>query len=135
MLDDKSCSEMIEELVPEIKVVAGAADTNPWGCIHGGAMMTHLDTAGGMAAIRRSGHPVVTRVFNCEFLEPALVGDLLSVFAEVVKVGHTSLTCRAVMVADRFNPRTCQRTVHKVATADIVYVAIDTQGQAVPVEG
>ena len=129
-------TEYPEHRLPEsematTRVVAMPADTNPAGDIFGGWIMSQVDLAGGVAATRRAGGRTVTVAVNSfHFDQPAYVGDLVSCYASVEKVGKTSLTVNVVVYAER--NRQQQETV-KVTRATLVYVAIDDQGKPVSI--
>ena len=113
------------------RVVAMPADTNPAGDIFGGWIMSQVDLAGGVAATRRAGGRIVTVAVNSfHFDQPVFVGDLVSCYASVEKVGNTSLTINVVVYAERNRQ---QRETVKVTRAKLVYVAIDDQGNPVAI--
>ena len=100
-------------------------DSNLLGNVHGGAVMKLVDTAGGLAAIKHSGGPVVTVAMDeMSFMEPVRLGDIVSVKAMVNDVGTTSMEVGVRVEAE--NPITGTR-VH-AASAYLVYVAIDDEG-------
>ncbi len=77
---------------PAIRTIAMPADTNPAGDIFGGWLMTQMDLAAGNAATRRArGRCATVAVEAMTFLSPVSVGDEVSLYAEVVSVGRTSL--------------------------------------------
>ncbi len=127
-------TEYPEDRLPEsematTRVVAMPADTNPAGDIFGGWIMSQVDLAGSVAATRRAGGRTVTVAVNSfHFDQPVYVGDLVSCYASVEKVGKTSLTVNVVVYAER--NRQLQETV-KVTRATLVYVAVDDQGKPV----
>jgi len=108
---------------PAIRVAAMPADTNSAGSIFGGWIMSQVDIAGSIAALERARGRVVTVAVNSfEFHQPVFVGDLISCYAEVVKVGRTSVTVKVEVYAQRNpdNPETI-----KVTEAELTYVALD----------
>ena len=108
---------------PAIRVAAMPADTNSAGTIFGGWMMSQVDIAGSIAALERARGRVVTVAVNSfEFHQPVFVGDLISCYAEVIKVGRTSITIKVEVYAQRCpsNPKTI-----KVTQAELTYVALD----------
>ena len=117
---------------PELtyRVVAMPADTNAYGDIFGGWLMSQIDIAGSIVAIRRAAGRVATAaVKEFRFLAPVAVGDLISCYAELRRVGHTSLTVHVVAEACR------QLDAHAetvVADATLVYVALDDDGRPRP---
>ncbi len=108
---------------PAIRVAAMPADTNSAGTIFGGWIMSQVDIAGSITALERARGRVVTVAVNSfEFHQPVFVGDLISCYAEVIKVGRTSITVKVEVYAQRNpgNPETI-----KVTEAELTYVALD----------
>lgn len=98
-------------------------DTNPGGSIFGGWIMSQVDIAGGIVALERAKGRVATVAVNSfEFHQPVFVGDLISCFAEIIKVGNTSITVKVDVYATR-NPENCETV--KVTEAELTYVALD----------
>lgn len=114
---------------PELtyRVVAMPADTNAYGDIFGGWLMSQVDIAGSILAIRRAAGRVATAaVKEFRFLSPVSVGDLVSCYAELRDVGRTSLTIHVVAEACR------QLDAHSetvVGDATLVYVALGEDGR------
>lgn len=103
---------------------------NLLGNVHGGTVMKLCDTAGGLAAMKHCGGPVVTAVMDeMNFLEPIFVGELVIVKAMVNDTGRTSLEVGVRVEAE--NLRTGRR-VH-TSSAYLVYVALDRDGKPRPV--
>jgi len=116
-------------------VVPMPADTNAAGNIFGGWLMSQVDIAGSIVALRRAQGPVTTvAVTAFRFHKPVYVGDVVSLYAEVTRVGTTSITVDVVVYAERGlrqgNP---VGTVEKVAEATLAYVAIDDRYRKRPV--
>lgn len=109
------------------RVVAMPADTNAYGDIFGGWLMSQVDIAGSILAIREAESRVATvAVKEFRFLAPVAVGDLVSCYAELRKIGRTSLTVHVVAEACR------QMDAHAktlVADATLVYVALGEDGR------
>lgn len=102
-------------------------DTNAHGTIFGGVLLSYIDQAGAVGAIheiRRGGWPdrlIVTVAMNrVEFHEPVFVGDVVSFWTELVRVGRTSITMHVVVEADRGG-----QTIN-LTEAEVVYVAVDS---------
>ena len=118
-----------------IKVAMMPRDTNPYGTIFGGVVLSYIDQAGAVGAnheIRGAGwpeQPIVSVAMNSvEFHRPVFVGDIVSFWTRVVKVGTTSITMHVDVEADRRG-----ETVH-LTEAEVTYVAVDlTNGQRCPV--
>lgn len=116
---------------PTIRVAARPADTNAGGDIFGGWIMAQVDIAGSIAAYRLAkGRVVTVAVDSLQFHQPVLVGDLISCYAEVVRVGRTSITVQVEVFAER-DQDGIQHL--KVTEAKLTYVAIDAQRRPRPV--
>jgi acyl-CoA hydrolase len=106
------------------------SDANLLGNVHGGEVMKFVDTAGGLAAMKHCGGPVVTVAMDeMTFLEPVFVGDVVTVKAMVNDTGRTSLEVGVRVEADNF---VTGRHVH-TSSAYLVYVALDNEGRPRPV--
>ena len=110
-----------------MRVMPMPADANANGDIFGGWIMAQVDLAGSVLPARISRGRVATVAVN-EFIfkQPVSVGDLLSFYAQVRRVGRTSITVHAEVFAER-NPARPQ--VVKVTEANLTYVAIDKEGK------
>ncbi|MFO1284147.1 MAG: acyl-CoA thioesterase [Burkholderiales bacterium] len=116
---------------PVLRVMPLPADTNMHGDIFGGWIMSQVDVAGGVLAARRARGRVATVAVNSfTFKEPVSVGDVVSFFGEIHRVGRTSITVGIEVYAQR-DPRDL-RTV-KVTEANLTYVAIGPDGRPRPV--
>lgn len=115
-----------------IRTLAMPADTNPSGDIFGGWVMAQMDVAGGITAAQRAGGRVATvAVDGFIFHKPVNVGDVLCCYAEVIRVGKTSIAIRIEAWALRQRAR--DRRV-KVTEGIFTFVALDEAGnkRAVP---
>jgi len=109
-----------------MRVTPMPADANVNGDIFGGWIMAHVDLAGSVMAARISKGRIVTVAVNqFVFKQPVSVGDLLSFYTYLEKVGRTSITIRVEVFAER-NPANVQ--IVKVTEANLTYVAIDLNG-------
>ena len=116
---------------PTLRLVPMPADANAAGDIFGGWIMSQVDIAGGVVAARRAQGRVVTVAVNAfQFKKPVYVGDLVSFYADVVKVGRTSLTVDVEVYAQR---QRFGADVVKVTEAQLTYVAVDDQRKPRPV--
>jgi len=121
---------MPEDIPPTIRVVAMPADANAAGDIFGGWIMSQVDIAGSVAAVRRARGRVVTVAVNSfEFHQPVFIGDLISCYAEVVRVGNTSLTVDVKVFAERNRVEAPIR----VTQATLTYVAVGDDRKPRPV--
>jgi acyl-CoA thioesterase YciA len=110
-----------------MRVMPMPADVNANGDIFGGWIMAQVDIAGGVLAARLAKGRVATVAVNeFVFKQPVSIGDLLSFYAHVLRIGNTSITVRVEVYAER-NPADVQ--VVKVTEANLTYVAIDHQGR------
>jgi acyl-CoA thioesterase YciA len=108
---------------PTLRVVPRPLDTNPNGDIFGGWVMSQADIAGSIVAYQRARGKVVTiAVNNFVFKKPIFVGDVVSFYGEITKVGRTSITIDIHVYAQR---RSSIETCVKVTESTFTYVAID----------
>jgi acyl-CoA thioesterase YciA len=114
-----------------MRVMPLPADTNSNGDIFGGWLMAQVDLAGAVLPARIARGRIATVAVN-QFLfkQPVSVGDLLSFYARVERVGTTSVTVHVEVLAER-NPANPQ--VVKVTEANLTYVAIDRDGKPRPI--
>ena len=127
MLDTDQGSIEPRELT--YRVVAMPADTNAYGDIFGGWLMSQIDIAGSVLAIRRANGRVATvAVKELRFLSPVKVGDLVSYYAQIVSVGRTSITVHIEAEASRQRSSDI-KAQHVVGDATLVYVAMDSNGK------
>ena len=106
-----------------LRVVPMPANANQSGDIFGGWIMAQVDIAGSIPAVRHAKGRVATVAVNSfQFKQPVLVGDVVSFYAEVVRVGRTSITVNVEVYAQRKPER---EQVVKVTEATLTYVAID----------
>ncbi len=119
---------------PVLRVVPMPSDANYVGDIFGGWIMSQVDIAGSIPAIRRARGRVATVAVNSfQFKQPVLVGDLVSFYAKVIRVGNTSITVDVEVYAQR---RRSEEECVKVTEAVLTYVAVDEnrKPRAVPAE-
>jgi acyl-CoA thioesterase YciA len=114
-----------------LRVVPMPADANQNGDIFGGWIMAQVDIAGGIAAGRLArGRVATVAVKEFVFKQPVQIGDVLSFYSEVVRIGNTSVTVNVEVFAER---RPSDPTVVKVTEATLTYVAIDASGRPRPI--
>lgn len=109
---------------PSIRVLAMPANTNSAGDIFGGWLMSQVDIAGSIHAHQiANGRVVTVAVNNFEFLKPVFVGDLVSIYTELARIGNTSIQIKAKAYAQAdYKQHECRHVAH----ADLTYVAIDS---------
>jgi len=116
---------------PALRVVPMPADANQNGDIFGGWIMAQVDIAGGTLAGRVArGRVATVAVKEFVFKQPVQIGDVLSFYADVLRIGNTSITVNVEVFAER---RPSDPTVVKVTEATLTYVAIDRDGRPRPV--
>jgi len=118
-----------KELV--LKVIPLPADTNGNGDIFGGWVMAQVDLAGSVVPARHvNGRMATVAVNEFVFKQPVRVGDILSFYAGITKIGRTSITVQVEVFAERFR---AQGQFVKVTEASVTYVAIDDNGRPRPI--
>ena len=116
---------------PAIRVVMMPRDTNADGTIFGGVILSLIDQAAYIEAMRQAHHQYVTVSFKeVQFHEPVYVGDVLSLYGDTTRIGNTSITIDIKVCARR--RRQPETTVH-VTQAEVVFVAVDDSGKPVRV--
>ena len=124
--DDSSLHVSLPEGQPVLRTVPMPADTNYAGDIFGGWIMSQVDMAGSIPAIRRARGRVATVAVNSfVFKHPVFVGDLVSFYADIVKIGRTSITVDVSVYAQRGVREGGEEICIKVTEAVLTYVAID----------
>jgi len=110
---------------PTLRVLPMPSDANVHGDVFGGWIMSQVDIAGAIPAARRANGRVATvAVTSFVFKNAVFVGDLLSLYARIVKTGTTSITVDVEVYAER---NRLQAEIVKVTEATLVYVATDDQ--------
>lgn len=108
-----------------IRLTMMPRDTNAHGTVFGGVILSYIDVAGGVEAVRHTKHDRFVTVAMKEviFHEPVFMGDLVSFYAETLKVGNTSITVHVVVEAERFGSQGRHKVT--VTEAEVIYVAIN----------
>jgi len=117
---------------PKTRVLMMPRDTNPAGTIFGGVILSYIDQAGAEEARFHGAQRVVTVAMKeVVFLEPVFVGDLVSFYTELLRVGRTSITVRVRVTAAR---RWDRAEEAGVTEAEITYVNIDADHRPTPLK-
>lgn len=126
--------QLPEGKIPALRVEPMPADTNQHGDIFGGWVMSQVDLAGANTAMRYAlSRYIVTRaVSSLTFEAPVMVGDVVSFYAEIIKIGRTSITVKVEVYAERLT-KLCNN-IAKITEAELVYVAMDENKQLIPLE-
>ena len=122
---------MTERREPAIRVTAMPADANAYGDIFGGWLMSLMDSGAGLIAARRSkGRAVTVAMDGMQFLEPVAVGDEVSVYGAITKVGRSSMT----IAVEAWRRHRVEEVEVKVTEATFTFVAVDQNNRPRPVE-
>lgn len=126
--------QLPEGKMPALRVEPMPADTNQHGDIFGGWVMSQVDLAGANTAMRYAlSRYIVTRaVSSLTFEAPVMVGDVVSFYTEIIKIGRTSITVKVEVYAERLT-KLCNN-IAKITEAELVYVAMDENKQLIPLE-
>lgn len=108
-------------------------DTNAYGTIFGGVILSYIDMAGAIEARRHHSERFVTKAMReVAFVAPVHLGDLVTFYTHTTKIGRTSITVDVEVEVDRFGPLGNRETV-RVTEAEVIYVAVDSNGQPTPI--
>jgi acyl-CoA thioesterase YciA len=123
---------MSDNTNPSIRVSMMPHMTNAQGTIFGGVLLSYIDQAGAIEAVRQTNHRrfVTVAMREVVFHQPVYVGDLVSFYGEVTKIGNTSITVKVCVEAARF--KNANQTV-EVTEAELTYVAVDEHFKKVPI--
>jgi acyl-CoA thioesterase YciA len=115
-----------------IRLTMMPRDTNAHGTIFGGVILSYIDVAGGVEAVRHTAHDRFVTVAMKEviFHEPVFVGDLVSFYATTTRLGNTSITVKVIVESERFGSR--GQSV-RVTEAEVVYVAVNQNREKVKI--
>ena len=114
---------------PSIRIIAMPADTNPSGDIFGGWLMSMMDMAGANIAYKRAGGRVATvAVDKIEFHRPVAVGDVVSCYGNIIRIGRSSLAIKVEV----WVRRRVENEQFKVTEGEFTYVAISDDGKSRP---
>lgn len=127
----------MSDRIPAIKLVLLPKDTNAYGTIFGGVILSNIDLASAVEARKAAPHRYVTRAMHeVEFHEPVYLGDVVSFYTDTVRVGRTSITVRVSVEAERWGGglrHSVAGVSVKVTEAEVVLVAVDERGRPVPI--
>jgi acyl-CoA thioesterase YciA len=116
---------------PSIRVIMMPKDTNAHGTIFGGVILSYIDQAGAVEAKKyRTEFLVTVAMREIVFHQPVYVGDLVSFYTELVRIGNTSITVRVEVVANRGNEPGVQV---KVTEAEVTFVNLGKDNKPAPI--
>src|ERR1041384_2257481 len=122
------------ERFPAIRITMLPRDTNGYGTIFGGVILSHIDLAGGIEARRQTPKKFVTKAMReVVFVAPVFLGDLVTFYTRTTKCGRTSITVQVDVEVERLGP-TGNREIRRVTEAEVVYVAVDEIGRPTPLK-
>jgi acyl-CoA thioesterase YciA len=117
------------DLRPALRVVMMPRDTNHYGTIFGGVILSYIDQAGFVEARRHGAHRWVTAAIDrVDFKAPVHVGDTVNFFASTSRAGTSSVTVAVDVIAERYNTGESVQ----VTTALLTLVAVNAEGKAIP---
>jgi acyl-CoA thioesterase YciA len=125
----------MSERVPAIKVLLLPKDTNAYGTIFGGVILSYIDLASAVEARKAGNHRYVTKAMReVEFHQPVFLGDVVNFHTETLRVGRTSITVKVLVEAERWSTTGRGERV-KVTEAEVVLVAVDERGAPMAIRG
>ena len=109
-------------------------DTNAYGTIFGGVILSYIDLAGGIECRRQSPKKFVTKAMHeVVFVAPVHLGDLVTFYTRTIRIGHTSITVDVEVEAERLGLGGTKEIV-RVTEAEVIYVAVGEDGNPTPVK-
>ena len=115
----------MDQRFPAIRITLLPKDTNAYGTIFGGVILSYIDMAGGIEARRQSPKRYVTKAMReVIFVAPVYMGDLVTFYTRTTRIGLTSITVDVEVEVERLGTTGAKETV-KVTEAEVVFVAID----------
>jgi acyl-CoA thioesterase YciA len=124
---------MIERF-PAIRLTMLPKDTNAYGTVFGGVILSYIDLAGGIEARRQSPKKFVTKAMHeVVFVAPVYLGDLVTFYTRTLRMGRTSITVDVEVEVERLGLGGSKETV-RVTEAEVIYVAVDQNGQPTPIK-
>jgi acyl-CoA thioesterase YciA len=116
------------ERFPAIRITMLPRDTNAYGTIFGGVILSYIDLAGGIEARRQSPKKFVTKAMReVIFVAPVHLGDLVTFYTRTVRIGKTSISVDVEVEAERLGLGGTKEIV-RVTEAEVIYVAVDEAG-------
>jgi acyl-CoA thioesterase YciA len=109
-------------------------DTNAYGTIFGGVILSYIDLAGGIEARRNTSKTIVTKAMReVVFVAPVFLGDLVTFYTKTIKCGRTSVTVDVQVEVERMGPKG-NLEIHRVTEAEVVFVTVDADGRPTPLK-
>ncbi len=118
---------------PAIRITMLPKDTNAHGTVFGGVILSYIDLAGGIECRRQFPRKFVTKAMHeVVFVAPVHLGDLVTFYTKTIRLGQTSITVDVEVEVERIGVRGTKETV-RVTEAEVVYVAVNEDGQPVAI--
>ncbi len=109
-------------------------DTNAYGTVFGGVILSYIDLAGGIEARRQSPKKFVTKAMReVIFVAPVFLGDLVTFYTRTIRFGRTSITVDVQVEVERLGPAG-NKEIRRVTEAEVIFVAVDEAGNPTPVQ-
>lgn len=122
----------MKENEPVLRVMPMPKDTNRYGTVFGGVILSHIDIAGALEARKTAVLNYVTVAMDkVVFLNPVFVGDIVSFYTKTLRIGNTSIKIKVDVIADRFDGSAANVPVTE---AEITYVAVDQNRKSVSIK-
>jgi acyl-CoA thioesterase YciA len=122
------------ERFPAIRLTMLPRDTNAYGTIFGGVILSYIDMAGGIECRRQCPHKFVTKAMReVVFVAPVFLGDLVTFYTRTMKVGTTSITVDVEVEVERLGIGGTKEIV-RVTEAEVIYVAVGGDGNPIPIK-
>jgi acyl-CoA thioesterase YciA len=122
---------MTDERYPAIRITMLPRDTNAYGTIFGGVILSYIDLAAGIEARKQTGKRFVTKAMKeVVFVAPVFLGDLVTFYTRTTRTGRTSITIDVEVESERLGPAGNKEIV-KVTEAEVIFVAVDNSGRPV----
>ena len=127
-------TDVLTDRFPAIRITMLPRDTNAYGTVFGGVILSYIDLAGGIHARRQCPKKFVTKAMReVEFVAPVFLGDLVTFYTRTTRIGRTSITVDVAVEVERLGPAGNKET-HRVTEAEVVFVAVDESGQPTPLQ-
>jgi acyl-CoA thioesterase YciA len=124
--------QVMDERFPAIRITMLPKDTNAFGTIFGGVILSYIDLAGAIEVRRHFNQRFVTKAMReVAFVAPVHLGDLVTFYTRIVRTGRTSVTIDVDVEVERLGDSGTRDTV-QVTQAEVVFVAVDAGGQPTP---
>ena len=121
------------ERFPAIRLTMLPKDTNAYGTIFGGVILSYIDLAGGVECRRQSPKKFVTKsMHEVVFVAPVHLGDLVTFYTRTVRIGRTSLTVSVEVEVERLGLAGTKEVV-RVTDAEVIYVSVGEDGKPIPI--